>query len=127
MNRIHINHTPKGEIMSDQIPPVPPPASFPVQAPAPAGYKKGLAIASLVLGILSLCGSLVWFCGVPLSIVGVVLGFLGIKGTGRSLAIGGLILSAVGLLLAIVFAILGVVASPVIQQLQNQIISNMGY
>ena len=113
--------------MSDQIPTVPPPVSFPVQAPAPAGDKKGLAIASLVLGILSLCGSLLWFCGVPISIVVIVLGFLAMKSTGRGLAIGGLILSAVGLLLAIVLAILGVVATPAIQQLQNQIISNMGY
>jgi len=95
--------------MSDQIPPVPPPVSFPVQAPAPAGDKKGLAIASLVLGILPFCGSAFWYCGIPLAIVG-------------------MILAGIGILIAIVSAIITFTSGgSIIQQLQNQIISNMGY
>ncbi len=128
--------------MSEQLPPVPEPvlepvpepppsqASMPVSAPvsstASAGDKKGLAIASLILGILSLCASLGWFCGAPISIVGLVLGFLGLKGSGKSMAIAGIVLSAFGLLLTIIFVIIGKVSGPIIQQIQNQIISNMG-
>jgi hypothetical protein len=108
--------------MSDQIPPV----SAPVSAPAPAGDKKGLAIASLILGILSLCASLGWYCGAPLSIVGLILGFLGVKSSGKGLAIAGIILSAVGLLLTIIFVIISLVSGPIIQQIQNQFLSNMG-
>ena len=108
--------------MSEQFPPIPVP---PVAAPA--GDKKGLAIASLVLGILSLCASVFWFCGGPISIVGIVLGFLGLKSSGKGMAIAGIILSAIGLLLLIVFVILGQVSGPIFQQIQNQITSNLGY
>ncbi len=103
--------------MSEQLPPAPPPAS----APAPAGDRRGLAIASLVLGILSLCASLAWFCGGPISVVGIVLGVLGMKSSGRKMAIAGVILSAVGLLLMIVFIIIGAVSGPFINNIFNQI------
>jgi hypothetical protein len=95
--------------MSEQLPPVP--------APAPTGDKKGLAIASLVLGILSLCASLGWWCGGPISIVGLVLGFLGVKSSGKSMAVAGMILSAIGLLLTIVFLIISKVSGPILQQI----------
>jgi len=105
--------------MSEQLPPV--------SAPAPSGDKKGLAIASLILGILSLCGSVLWYYGGPISIVGIVLGFLGMKSSGKGMAIAGIILSAIGLLLLIVFVIISLVSGPIIQQIQSQILSNTGY
>jgi hypothetical protein len=76
-------------------------------APVPATNQKGsgLAIASLVLGILSLCGSGIIWCGGILSLVGIVLGALGINSKGKGMAIAGMILSAVGLLLAIVIRV----------------------
>jgi hypothetical protein len=67
--------------------------------------SSGLAIASLVLGILSLCGSGALFCSVPLGLIGGVLGVLGINTKGRSMAIAGIVLSAVGLLLAIIIRV----------------------
>ena len=124
--------------MSDQLPPMPEPvpepmpaqASMPVSAPvsetASAGGKKGLAITSLILGILSLCAAVGWFCGGPISIAGLVVGFLGLKRSGKSMAVAGIVLSAFGLLLTIIFVIIGKVSGPIIQQIQNQIISNMG-
>ncbi len=63
--------------------------------------STGLGIASLILGILSLCGSGALFCSLPLGLVGGILGFLGLNTKGRSMAIAGIVLSAVGLLLAV--------------------------
>jgi hypothetical protein len=100
-------------------PPPPPPPGFPTStgAPTPAGYAtgypatgypgypgvkpkvSGLAIASLVLGIL-------WICGVG-SILAVVFGVVSInqinrsegRTTGKGLAIAGLVLGILGVLL----------------------------
>jgi hypothetical protein len=108
--------------MSEQLPPV----SEPIPVPAPTGDKKGLAIASLILGILSLCASLGWWCGGPISIVGLVLGFLGVKSSGKGMAIAGMILSAIGVLLTIVFVIISSVSGPIFQQIQSQLM-NQGY
>jgi hypothetical protein len=113
--------------MSEQLPPAPAPVPMPVPTPVPAGDKKGIAIASLIIGILSLCASLGWYCGAPLSIVGLILGFLSVKSSGKGMAIAGIILSAVGLLLTIIFFIVGRISGPIIQQYFNQIISNSGY
>ena len=113
----------KGEIMSEQLPPI----SVPVSTPAPAGDKKGLAIASLVLGILSLCASVGWFCGGPISVVGLVLGFLGRKSSGKGLATAGIILSAVGLLLTVIFIILSLIfRGPILNNIYNQIYNQIG-
>jgi uncharacterized membrane protein len=113
--------------MSDQIPPMSAPAPAPMPMSAPAGDKKGLAIASLVLGILSLCASVAWFCGGPLSVVGLILGFLGRKGSGKGLATAGIIISAVGILLTIVFIIVSLVLrGPITNLIMNQINNQIG-
>jgi hypothetical protein len=114
--------------MSDQLPPYPPPVSFSVPAAAPAGDKKGLAVASLILGILSLCAAFVPICGALVPIVGLVLGFLGMKSSRKGLAIAGIILSAIGLLLTIIFVIVVAANWPAIQEwMQNQVMYNIGY
>jgi hypothetical protein len=94
--------------------------------PAASGGSKGLAIASLVLGILSLCASIGWWCGGPLSVIGLVLGFLGRKSAGKGLATAGIILSAIGLVLTIVFIIVRLVAGPVMNGVFNQIQNQLG-
>jgi hypothetical protein len=117
--------------MSEQLPPVPAPAPAPMPAPAPAGVpvsapagdKRGLAIASLVLGILSLCGSGFLVCGGLLSVIGIVLGALGINSRSKNMAIAGIVLSAVGLLLTIIFRIVfrGILFNDYWQQLLHSI------
>lgn len=102
--------------MTDQIPPIPPVPLIPAPAPAPAGDKKGLAIASLVLGILSFCSTIFWYCSAPMAIVGLILGFLGLKSSGRTMATVGMVLAGIGFLLAIVFAIISFTSGPIIQQ-----------
>jgi hypothetical protein len=105
--------------MSEQLPPVPVPAS----APAPVSDKRGLAIASLVLGILSLCGSGFIWCGGILSVVGIVLGALGMNSKGKGMAVAGIILSALGLIIAIILRIVfrGILLNNILPQfLQNR-------
>ena len=69
--------------------------------------KKGLSIASMVLGI---CGFLAWcipLFGFPVCITGLVLGIVGIKRGGKGMAIGGIIMSVLTLILTIVNSALG--------------------
>ncbi len=102
----------------------PPPGGFTPAAPyaqAPASGSNGLAVAALVVGILSLLGL---FCfGVPgllLGIIAIVLGVLGIKKANtmpgqpqKGLAIGGIVTGAIGLLVGLAFTALLVFGSTV--------------
>jgi len=72
---------------------------------------KGMAIASLVMGILSLIFCWLVFIGLPCAIVGIVLGILGKRkldtvNAPSGTAIAGLVMSIIGLvLLIIIYAI----------------------
>jgi hypothetical protein len=66
----------------------------------PVKDKSGLAIASLVLGIISFCGSwvpYVNFCLALLVVAGIITGIMGLKSSKKGLAIAGLILSILAL------------------------------
>lgn len=95
-------------------------------APAPTSDQKGLAIASLVVGIINLCTWLLPICGAPLAIAGLVLGYFGLKSSQRNLAIAGMVLSGIGLCLAIVNAIAGVVLGPQLQSIFDSINQSLG-
>lgn len=69
--------------------------------------RQGVAIASLVLGILSVLISCFWFCSMPLALGGIITGILGLKSSKKGLAIAGLILSGLAVLISIVFIIIG--------------------
>ena len=60
-----------------------------------------LAIASLVIGVLSLCAWLLPLCGLPLGLVGLALGVMGVRSSQRRLALIGIALCALGLLLGL--------------------------
>ncbi len=77
---------------------------------------NGLAVASLVLGIVSIL--LAWIpvvglLGTPMAIIGLVLGLLALRRPGgRGLAIGGLVCAGVSLLITALYvfsAVLGVI------------------
>jgi phage FluMu protein Com len=83
----------------------------PWQQPAPYGPParptEGKAVASLVLGIISL---LRWCCpllGLPIAGTGLVLGMMSLKSGRRGMAIAGVVLSGIGLALALANAIYG--------------------
>lgn len=77
-------------------------------APVPMEEKKGLSIASLVLGI---CGFIAWcipLIGYPVTIVGIILGAVGMKKGGKGMAIAGIICSSICLVITIINSALGV-------------------
>ncbi|WP_026412771.1 DUF4190 domain-containing protein [Actinomadura oligospora] len=60
--------------------------------------RRGLATASLALGLAGLPGLLLCGAGLPAALIGLVLGVIALsRGTGRGLAIAGIVCSAVTL------------------------------
>ena len=87
--------------------------------------KSGLAIASLVLGILSLCAWIIPFCGGPFALAGIILGVLGMKSKQKGMAIAGIVMSAIGIILTIINAIAGALLAPMLGGFDiNSIINN---
>ena len=88
------------------IPPYYPPAVTPRQP------GDGMAVASLVLGIISVVLCCVWFFSLPCAIIGLILGIVAkARGTG-GMAVAGLILSVCGLGLS-VFLLIGIILGDV--------------
>lgn len=69
--------------------------------------QSGLAIASLVVGMVSLVGWLLPLCGFPLSVTGLVLGILARDSARKGMAITGIVFSIVALVLTIINAAIG--------------------
>ncbi|MGO3734271.1 MAG: DUF4190 domain-containing protein [Canibacter sp.] len=101
---------------------VAPPAAPQYQAPAAQaapGYApqygqpqppKGLAIASLVLGIVSIVFCLLWYVSIPAGIVGVILGFVAkARQQPKNLWLWGIILGFVGIVLSIVVVVIATI------------------
>lgn len=87
-----------------EIPPPPPSFAGSAEVP-PAG--KGLAITSLVLGIVSIAVCCYWFISGPLGVAALITGILARKRpAGKGMALTGIITGAIGIVLAIVAAIL---------------------
>ena len=61
--------------------------------------KKGLAIASMVLGMVGIVAWVIPLIGFPITIVGLVLGIVGLRKDGKGFAIAGLVLSTIFLVL----------------------------
>lgn len=68
---------------------------------------NGKAVASLVLGIISLLVWLVPLFGYPVSIVGLVMGVYGVQSWKKNIGMAGLILSIIGLVLCIANSAIG--------------------
>ena len=73
------------------------------------GKGNGLAIASMVIGIVNLITCCLPILGFPVSITGLVLGILSRNSEKKKMAVAGIIMCAIGLVLTIVNAILGAV------------------
>ena len=93
--------------------PVPPPVyQQPVYVNAPAPDGKGMAIASLVLGILAV---VIPYAGTACAIVGLILGIMGKKkmdeaGAPSGMAMAGIILSIIALVASIIITVVCVSA-----------------
>lgn len=77
------------------------------EASQDGGKGTGVAVASLVLGIVGLFAWLIPLVGLPVTITGVVCGAKGLKTTARGMAIAGLVTSIVGLCLSTINSLVG--------------------
>ena len=79
----------------------------------PKKERKGLCIASMVLGIIALVFFCIWYVSIPCAILAIIFGILGLKTATRGMAIAGLVTGSIGLaisVIVIVFIIIGVTA-----------------
>lgn len=90
------NNYPEGEVMSGEV-----------NNSYPEGEKKGMSIASLVLGCLGIVAWCLPLLGYPVTIVGLILGIVGMKKGGKGLAIAGIILCSIFLLATLINSIAG--------------------
>lgn len=77
---------------------------------------KGLSIAAMVLGIVSVVLCCIWYLSIPCAILAIIFGIIGKKRDGRGMAIAGLVLGIIaialyGLLVAGVASLFGITAS----------------
>lgn len=73
--------------------------------------KNGLAIGSLVLGIISIVLSCTGWGGIVCGIVGIILSSLSKKQYGKSgLATGGMVCSIIGIVITVILIIIGIIA-----------------
>jgi serine/threonine protein kinase len=88
-------------------PPVPAQPAPPGAQPAENNGRSILAIIALVMGVLSLCGSIYVFCSFPMAITSIILGGIGVKSPRRSLAIAGIVLSVMAMIASLILLALG--------------------
>lgn len=78
------------------------------QNPSPQNpEKKGMSIASMILGIVGFFAWCIPLFGFPVTIVGLILGICGIKKGGKGMAIAGIICCVITLILTIINSALG--------------------
>lgn len=70
---------------------------------------KGMGIASLVLGIISLVLFCVWYISIPCAVVGIILGVLQNKKNKIGMATAGIVCSIIALVLLVIAVIIGFV------------------
>ena len=79
---------------------------------------QGLAVPSLVLGILAIVTSIVWYIGIVLGVLAIIFGAISIK-NGRKKAIAGIVTGSIGVILSLLIIWLVSAALPSLQQSQR--------
>jgi hypothetical protein len=102
---------PPGQQPPMYSPPVNPYAPYPYPAVGVVAPQSepgsGLAIAGLILGIISIPSFFIFYVSIPVAIIGIVLSALGRRSVSRrKMATWGLALSIIGLFLAVAFIVL---------------------
>lgn len=83
--------------------------------------SQGLAIASLVLGILAIITCPVPYISIVLGVIAIILGAVSVKTKGRKKAISGIVTGSVGVVLAILVFVMTLVALPALQKNQRDL------
>ena len=92
-----------------------PPTSYGYEA-APPQQNNGVALAAMILGILSLLGLLFLFPGLILGVIALILGIVGVKkansiigpGSRKGMAISGIVMGAIATILSALMLIFGI-------------------
>lgn len=93
----------------------------------PAQESKGLSIASMVLGIISVVLFCIWYISVPCAILAIVFGIIGKKKGGRGMATAGLVLGIVALAILAVMYILALIGIAGMTSVLSDAVSNITY
>lgn len=99
-----------------QAPVQPYPAQPMYNAPVkPVVPGKGMGVASMVLGIISLALFCLWYLALPCAIIGVILGGMAMSkakaaGLKNGMAVAGVVCSSIALGIAIIFMIIAIAA-----------------
>lgn len=88
-----------------------PQQTFDIDPQPSTAEAGGKAVASLVLGIISMIAWCLPIIGLPVAIAGLVLGVLDRQSSKAGMAIAGIVLSSVGLALSLINAALGILVA----------------
>ena len=92
----------QGQYSNGPVPPYP---------PTQQGQGHGMAIASLVLGIVGIVfGCCLWYITIPCAIIGLILGVMANKQEKNGMATAGIVLSSISLALAVIELIMVIAA-----------------
>ena len=79
--------------------------------------KKGMAIAGMVLGIVTIVLCFIFYISIPCGILAIIFGAMSLKSTNRWMALAGVITGIVGIILTIViFAVIAISAISIFNQ-----------
>ena len=115
------------------VPAAPPvaPAGNAYSGYIPTKLPAGMAIASLVMGIVSILGALpLSFITIVVALVGLILGIIALRkvrkgtGGGKGMAIGGVVTSAIGFILSAVVLVLLIIGTMMMQECKNTGVQN---
>lgn len=115
------------------VPAAPPvaPAGNAYSGYVPTKLPAGTAIASLVMGIVSILGALpLSFITIVVALVGLILGIIALRkvrkgtGGGKGMAIGGVVTSAIGFILSAVVLVLLIIGTMMMQECKNTGVQN---
>lgn len=104
-----------------------PPAQPMNYSQPPQQKSVGLAVASMVLGILSVVMCCLWFLSVPMAIIAIVLGVIARgkaargEAGGGGMATTGIVFGVIGLLIWVLFFMLGHFGGPAAQRWLDKI------
>jgi glycerol-3-phosphate acyltransferase PlsY len=78
---------------------------FEVKQTEVVNESKGLSIASMVLGIVSLVMLCIWYVSIPCAILAIIFAIVGRKKGGKGMATAGLVLGIIALAIDVVIVI----------------------
>lgn len=89
--------------------------------------QKGMSIASLILGIVSLVLFCLWYLSLPCAIIAIILGVMGRKKGGKGMATAGIVLGAIAIVLVVVILILAAIGIAAFSAMDPNSLNTMYY